>query len=58
MKVLFKYSSTEHSGMEVGNLGLSDDFPCMPKVSKLMNFEQTMVELDTLPNLHKNQMQA
>lgn len=44
--------------MEVGNLALGDDFPCTSKVSKSMNFEQTVVELDTLPNLHKNQMQA
>ena len=44
--------------MEVSNLALSNDFPCMSKVSKLRNFEQTVVELDTLPNLQKNQMQA
>ena len=38
--------------MEVGSLALSDDFPCMSKVSKLMIFQQTVVELDKLPNLH------
>lgn len=47
-----------HSGMEVGNPALSDDFPCMSKVSQLMNFEQTIVELDVLPNLRKNQTLA
>lgn len=52
---MFKYSSRELSRMEVGNLLLSDDFPQVSKVSKFMNFEQTVAESDTLPNLHKNQ---
>lgn len=44
--------------MEAGNLAFSDHFLRMSKVSKLMNFEQTMAEWDTLPNLHKNHMQV